>query len=121
MNCNLVPAVKGALFALALTFAAAGPVARAVAAPLGFDDARHLLNRTSFAANMDDIDVFARLSRAEAAERLLGWTRNPQLTPPPHWTGEPFESPRRARAMSEEDRKRFQRDQIEKGVALRAR
>lgn len=114
-----MPAVKRALFAAALFFVAAGPVARAAAAPLGFDDARHLLNRTSFAANLDDVAAFARLSREEAVERLLEWTRNPPLTPPPRWTGEPFESPRRARAMSGEDRKRFQREQIEKGLALR--
>lgn len=122
MNSNpgifSVTAVGGALFALAL--AAAGPVACAAAAPLGFDDARHLLNRTSFAANVDDVDAFARLTREEAVERLLGWTRNPPLTPPPGWTGEPFESPRRARTMSAEDRKLFQREQIGKGVALRA-
>ena len=46
--------------------------APAPAATLGFDDARHLLNRTSFAANTSDIETFARLTRAQAVERLLG-------------------------------------------------
>lgn len=96
------------------------PGAHAASAPLGFDDARHLLNRTSFAASVEDIDAFARLSRAEAADRLLGWTRNPPLTPPPQWVDEPFESPRRIRTLGEEERKRFQREQFEKGVELRA-
>lgn len=124
MNYNPVifemPTVKSALLALALALATAGQSAHAVDAPLGFDDARHLLNRTSFAANMSDIEAFARLTRTEAVERLLAWTRQPALTPPPRWTGEPFESPRLARTMNAEDRKRFQREQFEKGVALRA-
>ena len=40
------------------------------AAPMGTDEARHLLNRTSFAANIDDINAFARLTREQAADRL---------------------------------------------------
>ena len=28
----------------------------AAAAPMGFDEARHLLNRTSFAASLEDIE-----------------------------------------------------------------
>jgi len=39
--------------------------------PLGFDGARHLLNRTSFAANVDDVAAFARLTREQAHDRKL--------------------------------------------------
>ena len=35
----------------------------AVGAPMGFDEARHLLNRTCFAADPDDINRFAQLTR----------------------------------------------------------
>ncbi|HPV23769.1 MAG TPA: hypothetical protein PLJ65_06320, partial [Casimicrobium sp.] len=34
-----------------------------------FEEARHLLNRTSFAAQIDEIDAFTRLSRAAAVDR----------------------------------------------------
>jgi uncharacterized protein (DUF1800 family) len=94
--------------------------APAVGAPLGFDNARHLLNRTSFAANPADIETFARLTREQAADRLLGWTGKPVATPPPAWTAEPFESRRRFRAMSAEERKLANREMFQKVFELRS-
>ena len=92
----------------------------AVAAePLGFDGARHLLNRTSFAANVDDVAAFARLTREQAADRLLAWTAKPRVTPPPAWADEPYESPRRIRTLSDKERMRFRREQVRKGIELR--
>ncbi|MEO7727964.1 MAG: DUF1800 domain-containing protein [Burkholderiales bacterium] len=89
------------------------------AEPMGFDEARHLLNRTSFAANADDIDAFAKLTRAQAVDQLLAWTAsNKVATPAPAWVND-FESPRRLRGMSAEDRKLAQRMQVEKGAELR--
>ena len=105
---------------LVLGLVTGAQAAQAASAPLGFDDARHLLNRTSFAANLDDINAFAGLTREQAVERLLSWTRNPPVTPPPAWVTEPFESQRRIRMMSKEERKLFQREQFEKGIELRA-
>ena len=66
--------------------------APAFAAALGFDDARHLLNRTSYSANVEDINAFARLTREQAADRLLDWAKKPAVTAPPAWVSEPFES-----------------------------
>lgn len=91
----------------------------AAAAPMGFDEARHLLNRTSFAANLEDIESFAKLTRAQAVDQLLAWTAGKIVTPPPAWIDE-FESPRKLRDASEEERKAFQRRQFEKGTELRA-
>ena len=91
----------------------------AAAAPMGFDEARHLLNRTSFAASLEDIESFARLTRAQAVDQLLAWTASKMVTPPPAWIDE-FESPRKLRDASEEERKAFQRRQFEKGAELRA-
>jgi uncharacterized protein (DUF1800 family) len=73
--------------------------------PLGFDDARHLLNRTSFAAGPADIEFFAGLTREQAIDRLLSWAGKPAVIPPPAWIEEPFQSLRRFRGMSPEDRK----------------
>ncbi len=109
-------AARPILALLLLLGAASAPVA----APMGFDEARLLLVRTSFAANVAEIETFARLSRGEAVERLLTWSRQPTVTPPPAWVNEPFESLRRLRTMSEEERKAFRRDQVEKGLELRA-
>ena len=106
--------------AAALAVASALSAARAASGPLGFDDARHLLNRTSFAANVEDVNAFAQLTREQALDRLLAWTKTPRVNPPPQWVAEPFESPRRVRTLSEEERKLFQRQQFEKGIELRA-
>ena len=95
------------------------PVLALAAAPLGFDDARHLLNRTSFAASIDDINAFSRLTRAQAVDQLLASTANNKVaTPAPAWSNN-FESPRRLRGMSADERKVAQREQFEKGAELR--
>ena len=96
------------------------PVATMAAAAMGFDEARHLLNRTSFAANVDDINAFAKLTREQAVDRLLSWSGNKVATPAPGWAND-FVSPRRIRAMSEEQRKMLLREEVEKGVELRGR
>ena len=89
------------------------------AAPMGFDEARHLLNRTSFAANVADIDAFSRLSRAQAVDQLLAWTSMYKLgTPPPEWINS-YQSPRLLRTLSDEQRKLAQRELVEKGAELR--
>ena len=96
------------------------PVAALAAAPMGFDDARHLLNRTSFTASIDDINAFSRLTRAQAVDQLLASTANNKVsTPAPPWSNN-YESPRRLRGMSADERKIAQREQVEKGVQLRA-
>ena len=101
---------------------AAAPLTSAAvyaATPMGFDEARQLLNRTSFAANVDDINSFAKLTRAQAVDQLLAWTAsNKVATPAPAWIND-FESPRRLRGLSEEQKKLAQRAQFEKGAELR--
>jgi uncharacterized protein (DUF1800 family) len=96
----------------ALAAAAGGPQ------PLGFEDARHLLNRTSFAANADDIEAFAKLTREQAADRLLGWTAQPMMTRAPEWVND-YQSPRRLRNATEAERLAFQREQVQRGLELR--
>ncbi len=95
------------------------PVAALAAGAMGFEDARHLLNRAGFAASIDDIDAFAGLSRSEAADRLLGGTTSEVLTPAPAWAND-FVPPRHIRAMGEEERRAFLRDQRDKGLELRS-
>src|SRR5688500_17359522 len=91
-----------AAFLLACWLAAAP----ALAATLGIDDARHLLARAGFGAPPAEIEAYARLTREQAADRLVaGSSRSTSAsTPPPAWTAEPF-MPRGYRAMSPEERK----------------
>jgi uncharacterized protein (DUF1800 family) len=94
-------------YALALAALLIGsvPALAQAGAPIGFEAARHLLNRTSFAASPAEIEDFSRLDREQAADRLLAATERQAATPPPAWASAPFESLRRFRNMSQEERK----------------
>jgi len=106
--------------ALSLAAVAWVASASASAAPLGADDARHLLNRTSFAASPAEIDAYARLTREQAVDRLLGSARAAASTPPPRWAAEPYRTFRLPREASAEERQAFQRERREKGLELRS-
>jgi uncharacterized protein (DUF1800 family) len=95
-------------------------LAASATAPLGFDDARHLLNRTSFAASPEDIAAFGRLTRRQAVDRLLASAPDVAATPPPAWVNEPFQSLRRFRTMSAEERKLAQREVLQQSFALQS-
>src|SRR5258706_2985608 len=109
------------LTALAWLTAAALPTAALAAAPLSYDDARHLLNRTGFGATDAEIRRFVGATREDAARTLLSETRTAAITPPPAWTRDPgpLRYPRRGENASEVERKQFQREQIRDGLELR--
>lgn len=86
--------------------------------PLGFDDARHLLNRTGFAASEADIRAFAVLTRAQAADRLLKGVRETATQSPPAWVDDKPPATR-PRDMTQEERMAYQRLSVEQGLELR--
>ncbi len=88
------------------------------ALPMGFDEARHLLNRTSFAAQVSEINEFAKLTRAEAVDRLLAETRRQASYPPPAWA-QTYERPYRPDMTQEERMKANRRELVERGLELR--
>jgi uncharacterized protein (DUF1800 family) len=87
------------------------------AAPLGPDNARHLLNRAGFGASLAEVETFARLTRAQATERLL--TVKGNVLPAPDWVREPYFAPGRLREMDAETRTRLQAERVERSFALR--
>lgn len=90
-------------------------------APLSYDDARHLLNRTGFGATDAEIRRFTGMSREDAARKLLATTRTVAAMPPPAWTAQsgPLRYPRAGADASEMERKQFQQEQIREGLQLR--
>lgn len=88
-------------------------------AGMGEDDARHLLLRTGWGATPQQVVAYARLSRAEAVDQILGQTRQQALTPVPREL-QIFELPARRGELSEEERRAFQREQVRNGLAMRA-
>ncbi len=99
-------------------FGTAAMAAYQSGAALGIDDARHLLNRTGFEAQAARIGEYARLSRRDAVERLLAGVVTVAESPPPA-SAKSFVSPRLLRELSGEEKKAFQREQMERAVELK--
>ncbi len=79
MRAPILPDVRGTLICL---FGALLSVA-AFARPIGYDGARHLLNRTGFGATDAEVREMAGLARAEAVERVLAGARREAALKPP--------------------------------------
>jgi uncharacterized protein (DUF1800 family) len=86
---------------------------------MGPEDARHLLNRTGFDAQLREIDEYARLTRREGVERLLAGATAQARTPAPAWVKE-WTDPRIVRAMGEDERRAFVRLQVERALELKS-
>src|SRR5471030_1009330 len=89
-------------------------------APIGYDGARHLLNRTGFGATDSEVREYATLERAQAVDRLIGGARREAFLRPPAFVDAPFEPYYRIRQMNVEDRMAAQRRLVEQGFELRA-
>ena len=86
--------------------------------PMGFDEARHLLNRTSFAAQVSEINEFAKLTRSQAVDRLLAETRRQASYPAPAWSLT-YERVYRPDMSQDERMKAGRRELVERGLELR--
>jgi uncharacterized protein (DUF1800 family) len=113
--------MRTAIALAALLLVAAHPPSADASAPLSYDDARHLLNRTGFDATDAEIRSYVGMTREGAAKKLLAATRTQAATPPPSWTATPgpLRYPRGGDQATEADRKVFQQEQIREGLELR--
>ncbi|MFN9488619.1 MAG: DUF1800 family protein [Betaproteobacteria bacterium] len=91
--------------------------AAATAATLGPDNARHLLNRAGFGASLAEVETYARLTRAQATERLLAVKGG--VLPEPDWVREPYFPPGRLASLDAETRTRVVAERIDRGIQLR--
>jgi uncharacterized protein (DUF1800 family) len=89
------------------------------AQPMGRDEARLLLMRTSFAASEGEVDQFSVLSREQAVERLLSWVRLEGTVPPPPWTAT-YDRPQRENLLTPEAREAYRKEQLGRALELRA-
>lgn len=103
------------LFALSLSAAAGEADER-----IGYDGARHLLNRVGFGASDAEIRAFAPLTRREAVDRLLADTKREATLAPPAFVSEPFTPYYRIQRLSAEERMAAQRVLVQQGFELRA-
>src|SRR5262245_56314659 len=104
-----VPAVAGT----ASSVAAGAESSPAAEAPIGYEGARHLLNRVGFGASDAEIRGLAPLGRGEAVDRLLREARREATLAPPGFVNEPFEPYYRLRNMTAEQRMAAQRALIQ--------
>lgn len=114
MRAVRLPVARGALFLLGCAAALA-----VAAQPIGYEGARHLLNRTGFGATDAEIREYSGLERSEAVERLLAGATREAATRPPAFAEAPPLPFHRLRAMSVEERMAEQRRNIEQGLELR--
>ena len=94
--------------------------AAAHAAAIGYEGARHLLNRTGFGATDAEISEYAPLDRAAAVERILQGARREAATPPPEFVDEPFDRFYRVMNLPAEERMAVQRKLLQRSFELRA-
>jgi uncharacterized protein (DUF1800 family) len=106
-------------FALAVLACAFGGLAAAAEAPIGLDGARHLLSRAGFATPDAEVKTFAKLTRAEAADRLVKGANPVAITPPPTWINQAREVPVKMRELSPEQRRVVQRHYQEQALETR--
>ena len=94
--------------------------AAAQAAAIGYEGARHLLNRTGFGATDAEISEYASLDRAAAVDRLLKGARREALTTAPAFVDEPFDRFYRVGNLPAEERMAVQRTLVQRSFELRA-
>jgi len=92
----------------------------AQAEAIGYQGARHLLDRAGFGATDREVREYAALDRVEAVDRLLAGARREAATPAPSFVAEPIVPARELRALAPEERKAMQRRFVQEGLALRA-
>src|SRR5712691_9595092 len=85
---------------------------------LEFEEARHLLARTSFGGTLADIEALRPLTYEAAVDRLLNGVHQQPHTAPPTWVDEP-PPPLERRTMSAEEQKAFHAQVREHGLALK--
>jgi uncharacterized protein (DUF1800 family) len=105
-------------YAALLVLAGGLAAAAAHAAPMGPEEARHLLARTGFGPSSTDIQRFAALDRAQAVDRLLAESRTTPTLPPPAFDDREVQ-PAAGRTLTPEERRAFVREQNEHTQALR--
>ena len=89
------------------------------AAPIGYEGARHLLDRAGFGATDREIREYATLDREQAVDRLLAGARRVAVTPPPEFVDDPIERPAKLR-NDPQARKALARKLVRQGLELRA-
>ncbi|MHB1678433.1 MAG: DUF1800 domain-containing protein [Sulfuriferula sp.] len=90
------------------------------AAAMGDADAWHLLTRTGFAPTQDELARYARLSRAEAVDRLLAGATQQAITPVPADLVSYTPQPEHFKDLSPDAKKQFHRLQAERNLELQA-
>ena len=105
-----------AILALALV---AWATSLPASAAIGYEGARHLLNRTGFGATDGEIAASAGLARGEAVERILAMARTEASVAAPAFVNESFVPYYKLRGQDEAQRKATQQMNVEQGFELR--
>ena len=106
--------LAAAALALAATCVIAAP------APMGYDDARHLLARTGFGPTEAEVRQFAALTREQGVNLILRDARTEAVTPPPAFVSDTTPVRYQPQTLTPEERRAFLQKQIREGLEIRA-
>jgi uncharacterized protein (DUF1800 family) len=87
---------------------------------ISFEEARHLLARTGFGGDWEQIQRLKSLGYEEAVTAILNQTRSQPLTAPPDWVSEPLMSRQQIKQLSKEARKKLFRQKRMRSFELKA-
>lgn len=83
-------------------------------------EARHLLSRTGFNANFEEIQALQGSDYTEAVSTLLANTTTTANSTSPEWLSEPFPNRKKLKSLSQEERKEFRRAKQKQVVGLKS-
>ncbi len=86
---------------------------------LSADDARHLLNRTGFAASAAEINAHTGLTRQAAAQKIIANSKETASTASPKWVDSPIIPASKYRDMSRDEREEERKLNVERAFDLR--
>jgi uncharacterized protein (DUF1800 family) len=86
---------------------------------MDFDEARHLLSRTSFGGTPAEIQALQAMDYASAVDRLLAGVRRDAVTPPPGWLNEGPAELRRQQQSAQAQNAQAQNAQAQNAQAQR--
>ena len=90
------------------------------ASGITFEEARHLLARTGFGGNWEQIQDLSSQDYAQAVAAVLNQTRKKPLTPPPEWVREPLMSRKQIKQLSKAERQKLRKQWRRRSVELKA-
>jgi uncharacterized protein (DUF1800 family) len=85
-----------------------------------FDEARHLLSRTSFGVTWDQIQTLTQMEYGDAVRHVSNTNRSEPLSSPPEWVSDPLINRKKFKQLSESERKKLREKRRTQALDIKA-